>query len=42
MEAFMFEENVVTFSVDTDAWVFWSVNLLAAIYLLLIPLLEIS
>ncbi len=36
----MFEENVVTFSSDPDALVFWSVSLLGTLYLLLIPLME--
>ncbi len=36
----MFEENVLTYSSDPDALVFWSVSLLGALYLLLVPLLE--
>ncbi|MEN9356359.1 MAG: hypothetical protein RL695_530 [Pseudomonadota bacterium] len=36
----MFEENVVPFSGEPDALVFWSTSLLVVAYLLLIPLLE--
>lgn len=36
----MFEENVLTFSSDPDALVFWSVSVLGTLYLLIIQLAD--
>ena len=37
----MFEENILTFSSDPDALVFWSVSVLGTLYLLTIQCVEL-